>query len=37
MGKQKKPSKKLEVIKTIIEILAGLANIILVLYTIFKS
>ncbi len=37
MGKKKKPSKKLECIKTIIEILAGLANIALVIYTILKG
>lgn len=39
MGKtrKKKPKSKLEITKTIVEILAGLANIILVIYTILKG
>lgn len=39
MGKPKKrkPESKLEIAKTIIEILAGIANIVLVIYTILKG
>ena len=37
MGKQKKPSKKVDNLKTIVEILAGIANIVLVIYTILKG
>lgn len=35
--KQKKPRSKLEAIKTVVEILAGIANIVLVVYTILKG
>lgn len=37
MGKQKKPSSKLDELKTIIEILAGFANIVLAIHTILKG
>lgn len=37
MGKHKKPSSKLEKLKTIVEILAGFANIVLVIHTILKG
>ena len=37
VGKKKKPSKNVEDIKTIVEILAGLANVALVIYTISKG
>ena len=37
MGKKKKPPKNVEDIKTIVEILAGLANVALVIYTISKG
>ncbi len=38
MGKkQKKPQSKLEVTKTVVEILAGIANIVLVIHTILKG
>lgn len=38
MGKKKrKPQSKLETIKTVVEILAGIANIVLVIYTILKG
>lgn len=38
MGKQKKkPKSKSEEVKTVVEILAGIANIILVIYTILKG
>ena len=38
MGKkQKKPLSKLEVTKTVVEILAGIANIVLVIHTILKG
>ncbi len=36
-SKKKKPVSKLEATKTIIEILAGIANIVLVIYTILKG
>ncbi len=35
--KKKKPSSKLEITKTVIEIVAAIANIILVIYTILKG
>jgi len=35
--KKKKPESKLEIAKTIVEILAGIANIVLVIYTILKG
>ena len=35
--KKKKPKSKTEITKTIIEILAGIANIVLVIYTILKG
>lgn len=35
--KKKKPMSKLEIIKTIVEILAGIANIILVIHTLLKG
>ena len=35
--KKKKPESKLEITKTIVEILAGIANIVLVIYTILKG
>lgn len=35
--KKKKPESKLETAKTIIEILAGVANIVLVIHTILKG
>jgi hypothetical protein len=37
MGKQKKPPSKLDKLKTIVEILAGLANIVLAIHTILKG
>lgn len=37
MGKKKKPKSKLEIIKKIIEIVASIANIILVIYTVLKG
>ena len=38
MGKKKKkPLSKLETIKTVVEILAGIANIVLVIHTILKG
>lgn len=37
MGKKKKPSSKLDTIGTIVGILAGIANIVLVIYTILKG
>lgn len=38
MGRQnKKPKSKLEAAKTIVEILAGIANIVLVIHTILKG
>lgn len=37
VGKKKKPPKNVEDIKTIVEILAGLANVALVIYTISKG
>ena len=38
MGKnRKKPQSKLETVKTVVEILAGIANIVLVVYTILKG
>lgn len=37
MGKKKKPRKNVEDIKTIVEILAGIANVALVIYTISKG
>lgn len=36
-SKKKKPSSKLEIFKTIVEILAYIANIVLVIYTILKG
>lgn len=35
--KKKKPESKLETAKTIVEILASIANIVLVIYTILKG
>ncbi len=35
--KQKKPKSKLEITKTVVEILAGIANIVLVIYTVLKG
>ncbi len=35
--KKKKPLSKLEIAKTIIEILASIANIVLVIYTLLKD
>lgn len=35
--KKKKPQKKVETLKIAVEILAGIANIILVIYTILKG
>lgn len=35
--KKKKPKSKLETFKTVVEILAGIANIVLVIYTILKG
>ena len=35
--KKKKPKSKLEITKAIIEILASIANIVLVIYTILKG
>lgn len=35
--KKKKPKSKLETTKTIVEILAGVANIVLVIHTILKG
>lgn len=35
--KNKKPSSKLEITKTVIEIIAAIANIVLVIYTILKG
>ena len=35
--KKKKPESKLEIAKTIAKILAGIANIVLVIYTILKG
>lgn len=35
--KNKKPQSKLDITKTIVEILAGIANIVLVIYTILKG
>ena len=35
--KRKKPKSKVESAKTIVEILAGIANIVLVIYTILKG
>ena len=39
MGKPKKnkPPSKLDILKTVVEILAGIANIVLVVYTILKG
>lgn len=37
VSKKKKPESKLEIIKTIVEILAGLANIILVIHEMLKG
>lgn len=38
MGKKKKkPLSKLETIKTVVEILAGIANIVLVVHTLLKG
>ena len=38
MGKnRKKPQSKLVTVKTVVEILAGIANIVLVVYTILKG
>ena len=37
MGKKNKKPKSIDVIKDIVEILAGIANIILVIYTILKG
>lgn len=37
MGKHKKPPSKLDKLKTIVEILAGLANIVLAIHTILKG
>ena len=37
MGKNKKPSSKLEKLKTIVGILADLANIVLVIHAILKG
>lgn len=37
MGKNKKPSSKLDKLKTIAEILADLANVILVIHAILKG
>lgn len=37
MGKKKKPKSTLELTKTIVEILAGIANIVLVIHTILKG
>lgn len=37
MGKKKKPQSKLETAKTIVELLACIANIALVIYTILKG
>lgn len=35
--KKKKPQSKLDILKTVVEILAGIANIVLVVYTILKG
>lgn len=35
--KKKKPSSTLDIIKTVVEILAGIANIVLAVYTILKG
>ena len=35
--KKKKPKRKVESLKTIVEILAGIANIVLAIYTILKG
>lgn len=35
--KKKKPSSKLDICKTIVEIIAYIANIVLVIYTILKG
>lgn len=37
MGKQKKPSSKLDKLKTIVEILADFATIVSVIYAILKG
>lgn len=37
MGKNKKPPSTLDKLKTVVEILAGIANIVLVVYTILKG
>lgn len=36
-SKKKKPQSKCETVKDVVEILAGIANIILVIYTILKG
>ena len=35
--KKKKPQSKIDIFKTAVEILAGIANIVLVVYTILKG
>lgn len=35
--KKKKPTSKLEIVKTVVEILAGIANIVLVIHTLLKG
>ena len=35
--KKKKPQSKIDIFKTVVEILAGIANIVLVVYTILKG
>lgn len=37
MGKHKKPSSTLDVLKTVVEILSGLATIVSVLHSILKG
>ena len=37
MGKNKKPSSKLDKLKTIVEILAGLSNIVIAVHTVLKG
>lgn len=37
MGKNKKPKSKLDITKTIVEILASLANIVLIIHSILKG
>lgn len=35
--KKKKPQSKLEVVKTIVEILAGIANVVFIIHSILKG